>query len=780
MTQKKTPNPASKRGKAAVQKGIAFETKVASLYTLLGAKVTQNILVCGKKVDLLAVFRLPGSTIEHRVIVECKNESKAVAQNQRVMAFKGLLDLARKQGEADSAEIITQVDWSDAAKSFARGAGIEVLTYTQKTMQLMDFRDYLNGLIAKFDNIDPARSAEPAMSACFVDLIAEHIVADKKQKVDLLSKHLLAWSNSMSQTRHVAILGDYGSGKSTLCHKLARDLSESYLREPKSSRIPILISLRHFTKRVTIDAQVTSFLDEECGIANPKFRLFQEMNESGAFLLIFDGLDEMAVKVDRDVLESNLQELEKLATPERAMAILTCRPEYFVTNEEETVAFRPKVELLATRVSDYHTMKVLPWGDEQIKSFLKKRVRGKANGSMDFYWEKIRNIPGLSDLSRRPVLLEMIVKTLPDLLEGGGPINRPSLYNAYLSNELRRQVVLKKRQLLFKTETRFALLEQLALEIYVGTMPDVTFTTTVDYLSSKMSVPADEREAYARDFLACSFLIRESAKYKFSHKSIMEYLVARRMHREIEESAPNGLAKNGIEPVVAGFLIELGVKKSVLSKWIEAARTPRATHSAACLAGNAATLLLMLDRNAFSNADMSNACMVEPDFRHASLEGASFDGAVLMDVDLTMARFSRRTFSGATIAPAFVNILVHLAEGGASWLADNLSALRRKAAAKSKIVECHVGRAFATVSLMCNELKDADRLAAALRANPLTKGVALYADEHVALMSGLSPGERRSFNTEWLYLQLRESSLHLGSVVSRRQSRARKSRPTQQ
>jgi hypothetical protein len=39
------------------------------------------------------------------------------------------------------------------------------------------------------------------------------------------------------------------------------------------------------------------------------------MNAAGLFLLILDGLDEMAVKVDADVLELNLIEIEKLASP---------------------------------------------------------------------------------------------------------------------------------------------------------------------------------------------------------------------------------------------------------------------------------------------------------------------------------------------------------------------------------------------------------------------------------------------------------------------------------
>src|ERR1051325_6658451 len=86
------------RGKASVAKGRKFEDDVADLYRLQGAEVVQNIEICNKKVDILATHSYP---VRHRVIVECKDESRAVDANQRVMQFHGLLDSARKTGEAE-------------------------------------------------------------------------------------------------------------------------------------------------------------------------------------------------------------------------------------------------------------------------------------------------------------------------------------------------------------------------------------------------------------------------------------------------------------------------------------------------------------------------------------------------------------------------------------------------------------------------------------------------------------------------------------------------------
>src|ERR1051326_588714 len=97
----KTPSKKTLRratGKKSAEKGKNFEDQVADLYRLLGAQVVQNISIHQKRVDILATFRIPGSSRTHRVIVECKDEGREVAANQRVMAFNGLLEVTRQSG----------------------------------------------------------------------------------------------------------------------------------------------------------------------------------------------------------------------------------------------------------------------------------------------------------------------------------------------------------------------------------------------------------------------------------------------------------------------------------------------------------------------------------------------------------------------------------------------------------------------------------------------------------------------------------------------------------
>src|SRR6185295_7161879 len=163
-------------------KGRRFENDVAQLYRLQGASVVQNIEINQKKVDILATFMYP---VRHRVIVECKDEKRAVNANQRVMQFHGVLDIARQTGDAESAEIVTRVPWGDAAKGFAHKSGIRLMTYNEKLASLIDFTDYLNELIKRFENGDPGRPSEPPLSKCYVDLSAEFRAQGKARRIPI-------------------------------------------------------------------------------------------------------------------------------------------------------------------------------------------------------------------------------------------------------------------------------------------------------------------------------------------------------------------------------------------------------------------------------------------------------------------------------------------------------------------------------------------------------------------------------------------------------------------
>jgi len=638
------------QGKESVEKGRLFEDAVADLYRLLGAQVTQNIEIHQKKVDILAAFRVPGSSREYHVIVECKNEKRPVDANQRVQAFKGLVDVARIAGTADSAEIVTRVPWSDQAKGFAKSAGIELFTYAEKVSQLIDLTTYLKHLVDRFEKSDPGRPGQPPIGAYYIDPSGERRGKKEPEHIPVIDKYIHKWLHDSSTQKQLAVFGEYGAGKSSLCQKLAHDLAAAYLNDPSSSRIPILLNLRDFIGKVKIDAFISSFLDQECGVPNPKYSLFKAMNEAGVFLLILDGLDEMAVKVDADTLESNLMEIDKLAACQNAKAILTSRPEYFISTQEEKEALSPALNIFRTREAEYEPLRILPWDEKRINSFLEKRVSlmKEVKQPWTFYRNRIKSIPNLSDLSQRPVLLEMIVKTLPRLIEDNIVVNLPNLYKTYLSGELKRQKISKKREFLLTAETRLDLLQQLAIDIYSNVIPVITFSDALSRIEQQVNPPRGEQEAYTREFLTNSFLIRKGNEYHFSHKSIMEYLVATYLAQEIESNAPDIFRKFLIQPVIRTFLKDLELNTKTLWDWIYSTRGARNT-GGDYLGGNAATLLCSISEEAFLEADLSDTNLTGANLAFADLRKTNFRDALLKDVQLIGTQYLEEAITKANI-----------------------------------------------------------------------------------------------------------------------------------
>lgn len=735
------------RGKKAVRKGTQFENDVAELFRLLGAHVKQNIMICNKKVDVFATFRLPGSSTEHRVIVECKNEKKPVAQNQRVLEFTGLIRNARKADLADSAEIITRAPWSDQAKGAASDSGIELLTYTEKVAQLIDFSTYLKETVSRFAKKDRRRPTEPPLGAYYVDLSGERVTNKGTLKIPAIDTYVKKWLDSEKNSHQLAILGEYGMGKSSFCQKLAHDLAASYLQVPGSTRIPILLNLREFTKSLKIESLVLSFLDEECGVMNPRFKLFEAMNEAGAFALIFDGFDEMAVKVDQDTLEINLQEIEKLAAVPDAKVIITSRPEYFVSSQEQETSLSPAERLLAMRETEYKPLHIVLWDEPQISLFLEKRVPliKKAKEPWTYYRDRIRNIADLSDLSRRPVLLDMIVKTLPDLIKSDKPINRPNLYETYLLGEIKRQKILKKRKLLLTDAARFSLLEHLSMDFYTGAIDSISFSDAIVHMERLIKPPRAELESFTRDFLTCSFLMRKHDEYYFSHKSIMEYLVAKGFIKEIEANIPDAFGRQPLQTGVKEFLAEMEPNRDILMEWIKSTRSGP-NRELLCIGGNAATLLCKLDPNGLKGKDLSRTVLNGAILSLADLTGTSFKAASLSGVNLTGARFGKKVLADSKAMNITLGVYA-LYNPNQADRDPYHSCFRRLATARA--YSSAILSPDHCSTMMQLEVADRTQLESAIKAINGSPGVqitAIYANEIAHLSKRLPNGLRPTFD----------------------------------
>jgi formylglycine-generating enzyme required for sulfatase activity len=547
-----------------------FARQVKKLFHLKRSHVEEGFYLGGEQLaDFLVTDTVHGEPL--RTAVQCVTTQQGRADEEMLLKMLGWFPAAKSQSKIDRGLIITDKGLSSAAQGQAEGAGWKVRRYDDLLANLMDFSAYLDRICDDFTKPRPEADL-PALKEYYVPLKARDERAGEESESFDLFDHLQNWVNRPSPTSPLMLLGEYGTGKTTFCRKLAFELAENYRQAQDRAaagmpangprpRLPLLINLLDFVENRKLDSLITHYLDKHCGVDRPRYELFEALNEAGFFVLVLDGFDEMAVRVDSATVERHLYQIEQLAKPAESRVLLTGRPEFFMSREELERGLWPHRQILASRFVNYEALRLKLWDDEQIQDFLNRFVPHLPNriGDGKDYYERIQKIPGFADdLAQRAVLLEMIAKTL-HLFDEATPVTRPNLYQRYLAKELERQRLKKGRELLLSDPTRFALLQKLAVDSYKIDTGGINYTAAEALV--KPALPAEEAasptktEQHTREFLSCSFLrLGPGDLFIFSHRSFRGYLAA----KELLLQLPEGTAKaQRIDQDCISFLAEM-------------------------------------------------------------------------------------------------------------------------------------------------------------------------------------------------------------------------------
>jgi predicted NACHT family NTPase len=118
---------------------------------------------------------------------------------------------------------------------------------------------------------------------------------------------------------HLSILGEFGTGKTWLTlHYAARALRayrEAQVKGMARPRLPIVVPLRDYAKAVSVESLFSEFFFRKHEMPIPGYSAFEQLNRMGKLLLIFDGFDEMAARVDKQQMINNFWELAKVVVP---------------------------------------------------------------------------------------------------------------------------------------------------------------------------------------------------------------------------------------------------------------------------------------------------------------------------------------------------------------------------------------------------------------------------------------------------------------------------------
>ena len=325
---------------------------------------------------------------------------------------------------------------------------------------------------------------------------------------------------------HISILGEFGMGKTWFTLHYAwvalqryREAREQGIERP---RLPLVIPLRDYARAGSVEVLFSDFFFRKHDIRLHKYSAFEQLNRMGKLLLIFDGFDEMASRKDRHKMNDHFRELQRVVVP-GAKVILTTRSEFFPTTGEELALLAPQFEVL-------HLER---FNDDQIRKVLSFRT-------VPATVERIMSDRELMELVQRPVMIEYILKALPDI-DQGKPVDMSRVYLYAVQRVMERDIKAERTftsqadKLYFLCELSWEMLSTNRTALNYRQFPD-----RLRRLFGNVVVEEKDIDHWQYDLLTNTMLIRTAdGDYSPAHRSLLEFFAAYKFVAELGVLAPD-------------------------------------------------------------------------------------------------------------------------------------------------------------------------------------------------------------------------------------------------
>ena len=405
----------------------------------------------------------------------------------------------------------------------------------------------------------------------YVNLACEKPIYDPKgneiarDTYEVIDEYIDKWLEE-SGKNHISVLGEFGTGKTWFCRHFAYRQLQRFLENPTKQRIPLLVNLRDF-RSVDLEQLITHLIVNRYCIQIGGYEGFDTLNRNNRLLIIFDGFDEMTMHVDDIETINNFEALAKTAVP-GGKVLLTCRSPYFRDYLESYKVLSGGLgECLITERPNFEVVYLREFSEEQIKEVLIKRVPNM----WEDYWSRIKDIYDLPNLAQRPVVLDMIITTLPDL-KGLQSVDHSVLYKTYTDKWIEKAV--KEERTLLDAESKRFFAQESAWEMFKKGTLTVNSSRIRElierYLNTlKKSVNMVFLE---HDIRTASFISKrdEQGNYEFMHRSFMEFFVAQKLAEAIKKEQTQPLEEQEIYYEIIRFLNQMLDPindKETLAKW---------------------------------------------------------------------------------------------------------------------------------------------------------------------------------------------------------------------
>ncbi len=499
--------------------------------------------------------------------------------------------------------------------------------------------------------------------------------------VDVMQR-LVEWAEDQQGTPLFALLGEYGMGKTVTCQRFTEYLSEQRRKDP-ARPIPLYVDLRNLPHRKdwvpTLEETVLECLNRPEGCSRYTMDHFWEWVSRGA-VVIFDGLDEVLVHMDSGNGNLFTRGLVRLADTGRQRSkpgvslkiLFSCRTHYFPNLAEQRHHFTGQGRG-NTPGSSFSALLLLPFTQQQVKTYF----RGLEGIDSERAIELLRTTHDLDDLSRRPVMMQMIghiIEPLERERMAGRAVTTATLYRQIAEDLLGRDG--GKHHIV--PAHKIAVVEHLAAHLWcsgeTGVQADVLGGWFHDWRETQPGFGRYRNmdvSLLEEDLRTATFLIRRDDDrggwFGFAHTSMQEFFLASYLFSAARGDQPTRWAMRVPSRETLDFLGQLFDEQpdalAAPNRWVRTEglkvselllrytlHAHRAGHAAPILRGLrlpgadlSETVFDGYDRLLdLTDADFSEANLRRSDFgavtlRHARFAGAKLEQACFLDCDLTDA-----------------------------------------------------------------------------------------------------------------------------------------------
>jgi Sulfatase-modifying factor enzyme 1/TIR domain/NACHT domain len=356
------------------------------------------------------------------------------------------------------------------------------------------------------------------------------------------------------------ILGEYGSGKSSYCHHICSSLIDRYSNPDDFLPIYLACRISPDIDYDRLDEWLTRLLHGSYG-ARPATRYSWDIDagqlrsylRTHHTVIILDGCDELTLPPGWTP-EAALSALLEFAEELPCKVILTARDVYAVALLEARQRVVPAPFSAVRRwvsAPDRRTLRyayLSEFDQGQIRSYL---AECKLPG-LDGMFSRIVDSPKLSELSRKPVFLQFLAES-SDLIESDD-VGATEIFSQIVEGWCWTS---RSADSSISPEELVKFLEELAFLMFVSNRREVPADTFNRVTHHHFKGDGSSQDT-GQKLLGRTFLVRtQNETITFSHNTIMEFLVASKLVKELAEFSNANFYVRLLTDAINGFISEL-------------------------------------------------------------------------------------------------------------------------------------------------------------------------------------------------------------------------------